>query len=177
MRLPTTSFISGVCSARPHHAGFFTLSCGSRAWSVGSLQARTMDARSALLDRHHGLVRTVELLEIGTDTEILRWLDGYGALVHVRQGWWARPGSPDRLLRAWRAGGRLACVSALAFHGYQLELGEPLHIELPASSRGPREPGVIAHWSRDQRNGDRRAVSIEVALRQASRCRAANGTL
>jgi hypothetical protein len=136
-----------------------------------------MDARSEVLEKHHGLVRTAELLEIGMDTEILRWVDGYGSLIHVRHGWWARPGTPAVLLRAWRAGGRLACVSALAFHGQQLDFGEPLHIELAASSRGPRLPGVIAHWSADLGNGDRRAVSLEVARRQASRCRAANGTL
>ena len=136
-----------------------------------------VDPRTRLLDEHHGLVKTSELLAVGEDTEMLRWAQGYGVLIHVRQGWWARPGTPAPLLQAWRAGGRLACVSALAFHGETLDITGPLHIEIPARGPGAVLPGFVVHWASDQRNGDRRAVSVEVARRQASRCRVANGTL
>lgn len=121
--------------------------------------------------KHHGLVRTRELVGVGVDEEWIRIARNYGKLIHVRQGWWALPGTPEMLLRAWRAGGRLACVSALAFHGVSLELGDHLHIEVSAASKGALRSGVCVHWSSSQSNGDRRAVSVEVALRQASRCR------
>ena len=132
-----------------------------------------MDLRAQLFERHHGLVRTRELLAIGYEDETIRISRNYGALIHVRQGWWALPGTAPVLLRAWRAGGRLACVSALAFHGVAIELGDPLHIEVAAASKGALQPGMHVHWSTSQRNGDRRAVSVDVAKRQAGQCRAA----
>ena len=130
-----------------------------------------MDIRLNLFAKHHGLVRTRELLAIGEDDELIRMGRNYGAMIHVRQGWWALPGTPDVLLRAWRAGGRLACVSALAFHGVSLDLNDELHIDVPAGSAGAFHAGVHVHWSQRQDNGDRRAVSVEVARRQARRCR------
>ena len=136
-----------------------------------------MDSRRKLLTRLGGLARTSELVANGDEVEWLRIARNYGKHIHVRQGWWALPDTPRDVLAAWRAGGRLACVSALAYHGVTVELGERLHVELAANSRGARNPLVAVHWSTDQRNGDRRAVSVEVALRQASRCRAATGTL
>ena len=132
-----------------------------------------MDMRTKLFETHHGLVRTRELLAIGYEDETIRISRNYGVLIHVRQGWWALPGTPEGLLRAWRAGGRLACVSALAFHGVALELGDELHIEVAAASKGALQPDMHVHWSTSQRNGDRRAVSVDVAERQASQCRAA----
>jgi hypothetical protein len=136
-----------------------------------------MNLRSRLFEQHAGLVRTRELLAAGEEPEWIRIGRNYGKLIAVRQGWWALPGTPDDVLTAWRAGGRLACVSALAHHGASLDTGETLHIELPKNSTGPRRPDVVVHWSSDQANGDRRAVSVEVAHRQASRCRVATGTL
>ena len=106
-----------------------------------------MQIWASFFAKHHGLVRTRELVGVGIDEEWIRIARNYGKLIHVRQGWWALPGTPEMLLRAWRAGGRLACVSALAFHGVSLELGDHLHIEVSAASKG--------------------------ALRQASRCREA----
>ena len=136
-----------------------------------------MKLRSELFAKHHGLVRTRELLAIGENDELIRIARNYGAIIHVRQGWWALPDTPSLELSAWRAGGRLACVSALAFHGETFDLGEPLHIEVSAASKGARAQGVVVHWSSSQANGDRRAVSVEVATQQASRCRVAAGTL
>ena len=136
-----------------------------------------MDNRGRLFERHGGLVRTSELLAAGDEPEWIRISRNYGRLVHVRKEWWALPNTPETLLAAWRAGGRLACISALAFHGAMLETGELLHVEVAADSKGASSKNVVTHWSSDQRNGDRRAVGVEVALQQASRCRAANGTL
>ena len=136
-----------------------------------------MNIYAALFAKHHGLVKTAELLAAGTDTEMIRWFRNYRTIVHVRQGWWALPATDERLMAAWREGGRLACVSALVFHGEILDLGHPLHIEVAEHSSRRRSAGVVVHWSRNQRNGDRRAVSVDVAIRQASRCLAANGSL
>ena len=132
-----------------------------------------MDMRTKLFEAHHGLVRTRELLAIGYEDETIRISRNYGVLTHMREGWWALPGTPQGLLKAWRAGGRLACVSALAFHGVALDLGDELHIEVAAASKGALQPGMHVHWSTSQRNGDRRAVSVDVAKRQAGQCRAA----
>ena len=130
-----------------------------------------MDIRQKLFDRYGGLVRTSELLAIGMEPEWIRIARNYGTLIQVRKGWWALPGTPPLVLAAWRAGGRLACVSALEYHGQILETGENLHVEVGAASKGARAEGVCVHWSRDQANGDRRAVSVEVAWRQTVTCR------
>jgi len=130
-----------------------------------------METRAQLFARHRGLIRTSELLAIGEDDERIRISRNYGKLIHVRQGWWALPGTPAVLLQAWRAGGRLSCISALAFHGLILDMGQPLHIEFAHASKGARLGGVVPHWSRRTDNGDRQAVSAEVAWRQAARCR------
>lgn len=136
-----------------------------------------MNYNTRLFDRHHGLMRTSELLADGRHPDMLRWGRSFIPFISVRRGWWAAPDTPAVLLDAWRAGGRLACISALAFHGAILDQGRPLHIDIPLTSKGPRTPGHVVHWSSNQSNGDRRAVSLEVALRQASRCLAANGSL
>ena len=130
-----------------------------------------MDTRKELFARNHGLVRTSELIAIGESDETIRIAGNYGTLIRVRRGWWALPGTSPRLLLAWRAGGRLACVSALAYYGEIPHATEQLHVEVPATSRGARSPGYIVHWSRNQANGDRRAVSVEVAWRQTVACR------
>src|SRR5690606_26027933 len=119
-----------------------------------------MDIRAELFDKHHGLVRTRELVAIGYEDEFIRMSRNYRKIVQVRQGWWALPETPAELMRAWRAGGRLACLSALAFHGETLDLGDELHIEVSAASKGALQSGVRVHWSRSQTNGDRRAVSV-----------------
>jgi len=140
-------------------------------------EAGVVDVRLELFARYGGLVRTRELIGIGESDELIRIARNYGVIVRVRRGWWALPGAPAVQMRAWRAGGRLACVSALAYHGAILDLGDPLHIDVPAAGRGARVSGVVVHWSGSHSDGDRRAVSIEVARRQASRCRVAAGTL
>jgi hypothetical protein len=140
-------------------------------------EADRVDIRANLFARHNGLMRTRELLAIGENDELIRIARNYGRILHVRQGWWTLPGTPNVLVRAWRAGGRLGCVSALAFHGVTPDLGDPIHIEVAAASKGARTPGVVVHWSSDQSDGDRRAVSVEVAVRQANRCRVAAGNL
>jgi hypothetical protein len=79
----------------------------------------------------------------------------------------------DEALRACQLGGKLACVSALRFHGFSLGGDGRLHVAMPRRgklrSRIDSE-SVVVHGSRAEPTGDRVAVSIQQALAQAERC-------
>lgn len=145
-----------------------------------------------LLARTGGIVSTRELTAIGVDPTTLELYRDRGALQAVRQGWHCHPSVPDVVRLAWRFGGPLACVSALAYYE-ALDRAEPidertvgiaLHVCLTENAIGPPAPALLArrwnipephepviHWSsRAYGSGDRRAVSRAVALRQADRC-------
>ena len=139
-----------------------------------------------------GIVSTRELRALGVDQTTLELYRDYAALQAVRQGWHCLPevGTVHRL--AWRFGGPLACISALAVHDArssgttidELLPGTPLHVCLPSNAARVPTPTVLAlrwgielplepiiHWSsRAYGSGDRRAVSRAVALRQADQC-------
>lgn len=136
-----------------------------------------------LIARHGGIAARRELLAGGwTETDI--WLgDIWGCLDRIRRGWYAAEDLPDDARAAWRAGGPLACVSALLHHGLlppapgDAALG--LHICVASDGHVPRDDPygppppdpLIVHWSTaDRRSGSRRAVSPAVALRQARAC-------
>ena len=76
-----------------------------------------MDLLLATIDNHQGLASRRELLVNGIRPG---WIDvaaWYGwQVIRVRKGWYARPTERRDVLRAWRLGGRLTCVSATAFH-------------------------------------------------------------
>lgn len=116
-----------------------------------------------------GLARTSELYAAGFWQSLLQWSKWYGTIIHVCRGWWATPETPTLAIDARRAGGRLACVSALQLYGESEGDGQ-LHVEFGRSSKGPRHPAVIAHWSRRTAPGTRLAVSREVAREQSKRC-------
>lgn len=116
-----------------------------------------------------GLARTSELYAAGFWQSVLQWSKWYGSIVHVCRGWWATPDTPELAIRARRAGGRLACVSALQLYG-ESETVDQLHVAFERSSKGPRHPDVVAHWSRTTLPGTRLAVSVEVARAQAEKC-------
>ena len=67
--------------------------------------------------RMGGLARTSELYAEGYWQSLLQWSKWYGTIIHVSRGWWANPETPRLALDARRAGGRLACVSALEMYG------------------------------------------------------------
>ena len=105
----------------------------------------------------------------------------YRKILRVRQGQYASVGTPPAVLRALRVGGRLACVSALAY--YQLGRqpgagaeGDPLHVLVRhgASRLGIHEP-VVVHWTRREVEGTRLVVSERAARAQAAWCRATGG--
>ncbi|UYN84020.1 MAG: hypothetical protein KIT89_01965 [Microcella sp.] len=150
-----------------------------------------------LLHRHGGIVSTSELRSVHVDQTHLELLRYYGSLQAVRQGWHCHPSLPDVNRLAWRFGGPLACVSALAYYDAldsgreptTLTLGDlsddgRLHVcvvsnqpRIPGTAllarrwsiSEPREPSI--HWSTAAyRSGDRLAVARHVALLQADRC-------
>ena len=140
-----------------------------------------MDLLLATIDNHQGLASRRELLVNGIRPG---WIDvaaWYGwQVIRVRKGWYARPTERRDVLRAWRLGGRLTCVSAAAFHA-----GEPpglvLHVEVPGNAARLRDPddrrrrlgpdmAVVVHWTRHPGPGDRRAVSREHAEAVVLRC-------
>lgn len=114
-----------------------------------------------------GLARTSELHAAGYWKSLLEvWTP---RLVPAGKGWWATRYTPATVVAARRLGGRVACVSALDLYGVGQGDGR-LHIALERSGRHPHEAGVVVHWSRERLPGDRQAVAVQVARRQAARC-------
>lgn len=130
-----------------------------------------------------GAITTAELRRFGCDRDIVQGMVACGTIVRARRGWYVPRGAADDVIAAIRVGGRLACVSALAHHGFAASAPSALHVEVPANASRLRlglRP-VVLHWVGDprdgsrrngsQRDGDRRACSIPTALGQATRCR------
>lgn len=116
-----------------------------------------------------GLARTSELYSLGVWQSWLQWSMWWGNIIHVSRGWWAVPDTPALAIAARRAGGRLACVSALELYG-EAEPDGLLHVALERSGKRPRDPLVVCHWSRKTLPGTILAVSKEVAREQAAGC-------
>lgn len=115
-------------------------------------------------------LRAAEVTKVSIDIALV-----YGKIRRIRRGWYASHNAHADAVRARQAGGRLACVSALEYHG----VGPPselIHIDVPRSSASPVQDGqIVVHWSRRRLAGDEIAVSVAEARRQAARCRHADG--
>lgn len=125
-----------------------------------------------LLSQHGGVFFTHEAYRDGDTQSNLYWAVKYGSVLRARRGVYCDPGLSAAAQLALRVGGRLACVSALAHHGYR-DSADEVHIVVPANASRLRMPqsGVVIHWSRRPLDGDRIAVNESVARRQAARCR------
>jgi hypothetical protein len=124
------------------------------------------------LEQFGGIATRRELIAAGWAKEYIDMAVYYRTMIIPRRGWYALPGTPEVVIRAIRVGGRLACVSALAYHRGE-EVESPLHLVVPKSASRLRtggEPGLVLHWSRRHLEGDRVAVSESVADRQARNC-------
>ena len=120
-----------------------------------------------------GVATRQELIAAGSSKETVDLAVYYRSIVIPRRGWYALPGTPEAVVRAIRVGGRLACISALAYYRGEAAEG-PLHLDVPRGAsrlRTAGETGLVLHWRRRRLEGDRVAVTESVALRQASRCR------
>ncbi len=126
-----------------------------------------------------GIATTAELASHGVDRQQLDIAVMYGRVLRVRKGLWAAPDFAPEALPALRAGGRLACVSALVFHGEIEDAGFDLHLAAPqgVTSWHPTRHGrhVVRHWSRRPLPGDRLAVSADTAWAQFALCRGVAG--
>lgn len=121
-----------------------------------------------------GVAQRRELLEAGVWPDEIDLSRRYGRILKVRRGWYASLDTPRPVLRALRAGGRLACVSALAWHrGEAIPTAEPVHVLVRYGASRLRREGAIIHWSRRYVPGSRTVVSEAEARLQAATCRAA----
>jgi hypothetical protein len=111
---------------------------------------------------------------MGLDDQMVRIIVSYGGLHRVRQAWYALPDTHVDVVRACQVGGRLACASALRFHGEGVADDGVLHIEVPANAvaRVPDSgwANVRVHWPRHPSTGNRAVIDAEAARRQWERC-------
>ena len=137
-----------------------------------------------------GIATTGELITAGYNPQYLRVLAEFGRIVRIRKGWCASTEVDQAVIQARRVGGALACMSALAHHGWCEPEPNVLHVSVPRSASRPRsregprdtrEPAgsmqVVVHWSRRAPTGDRQAVSLGEAIAQAHSCTRGRDTL
>jgi hypothetical protein len=134
-----------------------------------------MFAIESKITRLGGIASSGDLYSHPNDREFLRIAHRYGRIIHICRGWWATLDVPDNALDARRAGGRLACVSAMRF--YKGERASPsdeaLHVAVPRNAsrlRGRSKRAVIYHWGGDDVGGSILAVSVTTAEKQMARC-------
>ena len=126
----------------------------------------------SVIAKHGGVATTAQLVAAGLHAEVVRmWARDRS--IRIRRGLWAAQGAPAEAILALKFGGRLGCVSAVAYWGGGPQHPE-LHVCLPGNSRGFRGASgdAVVHWSRRDLDGDCFAVSLETAHRQMARCSA-----
>ena len=120
-----------------------------------------------------GLASMNELLFAGHWRELIEIGVQYRKLIRVRKGWYCLAGEDASVVQAWRVGGRLTCLSAIAYHSGQ-EAPRDLHVEVPANTARLHSPHdrrrllhptehVVVHWARVRSAGNQRAVSAVAA--------------
>ena len=127
----------------------------------------------AVIEHLGGVATTADLLAAGIHPQVLRmWI--HDRAIRVRRGVWASRDAPSDGVRALQAGGRLGCVSAIAYWAGATKSSAALHVCLPANAKGPRghTAGIVIHWSRADLGGDPFAVSVPIARAQMARCSA-----
>jgi len=130
-----------------------------------------------------GIATTGELAALGYHPHHILVLAEFGRIVRIRKGWYANNEVDEAVIEARRVGGVLACMSALAHHGWCEPEQGVLHVSVPRSASRLRSPQaarppndnaetgrVILHWSRRRPTGDRQAVSLGEAIAQAHSC-------
>ena len=128
-----------------------------------------------VIDRAGGLATTREIAGHRVDMDFFYIAAYHGKVLRVRKGLWARPDLDPVVLEAQLAGGRLACVSALAYHGVIAQVPGPVHVSAPHGvlkwHPGRRSAPAVRHWSRRRVAGDRFAVAVDEAWAQFGLCR------
>jgi very-short-patch-repair endonuclease len=136
------------------------------------------------IHRLGGIASAHELGLAGVTPGLLRASVASRSITRVRKGWYANSDADTDVLRAWRVGGRLACVSAAAHHGLWVQGGRgTLHVSVPVTAARLRSPlshrqrlaetpdaDTRIHWDGPARLGGRVAVPVAQAIEQAFRC-------
>ncbi|UOE43996.1 DUF559 domain-containing protein [Agromyces larvae] len=97
-----------------------------------------------------GVATTAELRARGIPGRTLSAAVHHGVALRVRRGWYALPDTDASLRDAVRVGGRLACVSAAAYHGWATPERHGLHVvvhENAARLRRDAPRDLIVHWA------------------------------
>ena len=142
-----------------------------------------MGSISKSVRTHGGIAATHELLADGHTPSGIFAAVRSGDIIRVRKGWYANSHLDDDVLRAWRVGGQLACVSAARHHRLWVpETSDQLHISVSPVATQLRRPtdakkrlseiaadDVHIHWNRSS-SSKRTAVSIPIAISQIFAC-------
>jgi very-short-patch-repair endonuclease len=136
-----------------------------------------MNSISRSIRRRGGLAATFELHEDGHGRAALSAAAASGAVIRVRQGWYATPEIDPTLLEAVRVGGRLTCLSALDYYGYWTYPTADLHVAVDPHAcrlRSRRSkitrlvdvdrPRTRVHWRDVHAGGDRFVLSPVACL-------------
>jgi very-short-patch-repair endonuclease len=92
-----------------------------------------------------------------------------GWLIRLRRGRYATPTAHPDVAAAVRAGGRLACASALRVYGTWLLPDPQLHVRVARGVDATRSPAIKVHWN-DERGWGHPVDSAAIALVTALRC-------
>jgi len=137
------------------------------------------------IDRLGGIASKAELLRLGHSADTIRLFSEYGRHIRrIRKGWYCTPELEPQVFQAFRVGGRLACVSAAAFHGLvPWPTSDEIHVAFTRQDSrlrtrtNPRarlsenpDPKLVLHWTRGRLTGSRKAVSAEEAVAQMCVC-------
>lgn len=135
------------------------------------------------VSRHGGLAATHELLAAGATRWMLAHAARTGRLLRVRQGWYCLPDAPEPAVRAVRVGGRLGCVAAARFHGFQVRGLPRTHVCVPPHTARLRtetdlavrlsqrpDENTVVHWGTPTAGGTRFVESALGCLHTMARC-------
>ena len=121
-----------------------------------------------------GIASAAEIIDRRCTRDMIKLVASYGKVRPIRRGWYATPELPEDSFRAWKAGGRLTCISAAAHLGLWPHPPDATHVRVAANaSRVERSPRVVLHWSRAPVSGTRLVVSVDEALEAIRRCQPA----
>ena len=127
-----------------------------------------------------GVAPTYRLMRMGWTGRALAAAVHRGAILRVRQGWYASVFESAKNLSAWRVGGRLTCVSGAAHFGLATRSSAAIHVAVSPTASRLREPsdmrhrltpesGTVIHW-RPRRTGSTFVESPLTCLIDMSRC-------
>lgn len=136
----------------------------------------------ALAAERAGIIPTFRLRQTGIGPSLIAELVRDGALIRLRQGWYALPGVPIPVSKAVRVGGQLTCHDALRAHGVWVLPDARLHVAVDAHAvrlrdpddhrrrLDPSDPAVVVHWRRQSDSMTAPLASVREALADLERC-------